>query len=120
MPDEKFLTDGNTCYTQVSAAELESGKEHNSVLVDGIFKSSATDNEARGTTPIYATPYVTLKTGESIVCSEEFHCSLKNVLQLIDERAYEENKVALEAFYQEWKAVMGKWKFENIGVSDKQ
>lgn len=118
MPGKDFKIDGSTCYTQVAATELEFGKEYNSVLVDKIFKEDATDNADRGNTPIYATPYVILKNGESLVCAEEFSCSFKRVMQLIDERAYEENKVALETFYQDWKDVMRGWKFKNIGVKN--
>ena len=118
MPDGNFATDTDTLYTVIAAKDLNAGKEYNSVLVDNIFKENATDNAERGNTPIYATPYVTLKNGKTFVCSEEFSCRFKRVIQLVDERAYEENKVALEAFYENWKDVMRGWRFKNIGVKN--
>ena len=116
MPGTDFATDADTMYTQVAAADLQNGEGYNSVLVNNIFSESATNNEARGETSIYATPYVTFQNGESLVCAGEVKHSLQTVLQLVDKEAYYANKPALETFHQKWKTAMENWVFANIGV----
>ena len=115
MPGADFATDGDTLYTQASANGLVTGQEYNSVLVNNILTESATNNSSRGKSPIYATPYVTLKSGESIVCPGEFKHSLKSVLSMFDRRGYYANKATLESFYQKWEGAMKNWDFTNIG-----
>ena len=116
MPGTDFETDADTMYTRVSAEDLVIGKEYNSVLINNIFNESASDNAVRGTAAIYATPYVVLQNGESVVCSDVFQHSLQTVLQLFDGKAYYANKSVLETFYQKWQSAMENWKFTNIGV----
>lgn len=116
MPGADFTEDKNTLYTQAPAADLVAGKEFNSVLINNIFDSKATNNAVRGETPIYATPYVILEGGKSIVCEGEFKHSLQSVLGLFDKQAYYANKSVLENFYQKWESAMKDWDFANIGV----
>ena len=116
MPGVDFATDRDTLYTQVAAADLQNGEEYNSVLINNIFEESATNNASRGTTAIYATPYVVLENGESVVRPDEFKHSLQTVLQLFDSGAYYANKAVLENFHQKWLSAMEGWKFTNIGV----
>ena len=116
MPGTDFATDVDTLYTKVSAEELELDKQYNSVLINNIFSDTAENNASRGTTPIFATPYVTLENGESIVCDGEFKHSLQSVLSLFDKQAYYANKPVLESFYQKWGNAMKDWGFVNIGV----
>lgn len=116
MPGNDFAEDGDTLYTQDDAENLQLGEGYNSVLINQILMDSATNNAARGTTPIYATPYVTLTSGENIVCAAEFSHSLQSTLKLFDNSAYYANKSVLESFYQKWESTMENWGFANIGV----
>ena len=116
MPDANFATDTDTLFTKVSAEDMELGKEYNSVLINKIFSDTANNNATRGVTPVYATPYVTLEGGKSIVCEDEFKHSLQSVLGLFDSQAYYANKSVLESFYQKWESAMKDWDFANIGV----
>jgi hypothetical protein len=116
MPEANFTTDGDTLYTESAKAELELGKEYNSVLIDKILKPDDELNAQRGTTEIYATPYVKLANGQYIVCADAFQYSLRSVLELFDTNAYYANKLALEGFYKDWESVLSTWDFENIGV----
>ena len=116
MPDANFATDTDTLFTMVSAEDMELGKEYNSVLINKIFSDTANNNATRGETPVYATPYVTLEGGKSIVCEDEFKHSLQSVLGLFDSQAYYANKSVLENFYQKWESAMKDWDFANIGV----
>lgn len=120
MPGADFAADQDTLYTQMSASDLELGKEYNSVLINNIFSATADNNATRGKTPIYVTPYVTLTdaagNAQSIVCTEEMSHSLQSVLKLVEEQAYYANKPVLESFFQKWETAMADWGFESIGV----
>ena len=115
MPGTDFATDNDTLYTEFGAENLRNGEEYNSVLINKIFDESVSNNATRGATNIYATPYVVLQNGKSIVRADEFKHSLKSVLQLFDQKAYYANKPTLENFYQKWESAMQNWDFTNIG-----
>ena len=116
MPQADFEKDSDTRYTRMDVSKLVIGEAFNSVLIDGILEAGDPENSDRGKADIYATPYVTLKSGQKIVCREEFMQSLKSVLELFDTKAYYANKLALEAFYSDWEDVFKQWGFTNIGV----
>lgn len=119
MPGADLVTDKDTLYTRESAENFVSGEEKNSVLINSVFKNSAANNATRGSTGIYAVPYITLKNAvaEEAQVSDSGVCySLKDVLSLMDEKAYYANKITLENFHQTWKNAMEDWVFKNIGV----
>ncbi|MBQ3252583.1 MAG: DUF4886 domain-containing protein [Oscillospiraceae bacterium] len=119
MPGADLVTDKDTLYTRESAENFVSGEEKNSVLINSVFKNSAADNATRGSTGIYAVPYITLKNAvaEEAQVSDSGVCySLKDVLSIMDEKVYYANKITLENFHKTWKEAMENWTFRNIGV----
>ena len=120
MPNKDFATDGDTLYTQNDAAEFVSGRECTSVLINNVLKADAANNDGRGKSRIYAAPYILLndgtETGKYLVCATEVKYSLYDVMQMLDQKAYYSNKIALEKFYNKWVDPMKDWGFSNIGV----
>ena len=120
MPGTEFDADADTLYTQQDAAALVSGQTGTSVLIENILATDAEDNSERGMEGIYAAPYVVFndgtETGKNLVSTAEVKYSLCDVMQLLDQKAYYSNKIALENFYNSWTDAMKDWGFENIGV----
>lgn len=123
MPDESFMsTDPDTLWTKFDSSALESGKPITSVMISGILKDSAADNDSRGRTEIYAATYMVLDDGTQdgllLVSNKEVKYSLYDVMKLLDENAYDANSEALENFYADWTDPMADWGFTNIGKKE--
>jgi hypothetical protein len=119
MPGADFMSEGSgALWTQFAPAALKNGKPMTSVMISNILSPSAANNDSRGKSKIYATPYIRLIDGTVLVSETQVAYSLYDVMKKADTQAYEANKAALEAFYLTWQDVMKDWDFQNIGKAE--
>lgn len=120
QPDAGFLRDDKALYTEFVKDEFVSGKSMTSVLINNILEANNANNADRGETGIYATAYIVFEDGTEAGCTAvdngNVSHSLRSVMELIDgsQKAYLENKQAVDNFYTKWESVMGAWGLENI------
>ena len=120
QPDAGFLRDDKVLYTEFVKDEFVSGKSMTSVLINNILEANNANNANRGETGIYATAYIVFEDGTEAGCTAvdngNVSHSLRSVMELIDgsQKAYLENKQAVDNFYTKWESVMGAWGLENI------
>lgn len=110
MPGVDFAKSGSVIYTKQAGASPA-----NSVLIDGIFKEGATNNQSRGKRPIYAAPYVMFADGSTVVRGDAPAYSLYDILKQVDESDDTDALQKADAFCKEWYSVIKPWGFVNIG-----
>mgnify|MGYP003293398525 CR=1 FL=1 len=127
MPTNIFTSDESVLYTQFTKEDFSSGETKNSVLISNILERNNTENNARGKTAIYGTPYITLvdASGQerAVVALEDNQAqySLYDVMRLVDDRIvsdpinYRRLTLPLRNFYEAWKDDgMQDWEFKKI------
>ena len=118
QPDEGFIRDEDTLYTEFDKYDFVSGKTMTSVIISGILMTDK-DNQTRAAKPIFATAYIVLDDGVNtytVVDGDAHNYSLKQVMEIIDsnEKVYLSNKTAVDNFYTAWESVMNVWGLTNI------
>ena len=128
MPGKDFMTNRDTLYTTVAAANQESGTEQTSVLISNILRADRTSelNDAYGKMPVFVTAYILMKDGTVLLSdtpepTDDVAYSLYGVLENIDRLitedpiAYRKYTNPLRDFFNQWAELgIGTWEFNKI------
>lgn len=125
MPAPDFMREGSTSlWTTFDATDLVQGESKTGAIISGILKEDRTKelNDAYGRMPVFATAYVTLQSGTTVISDPVSH-SLYSAMQAVEyyaqqnPAAYAHNIRPAGAFYRQWKNNgMGSWDFERISI----
>lgn len=114
-PTNDFTADPAVLYTKSTQNEFAVGVSKNSVLISNILQKNNANNDNRGRTNIFATPYITMANGSgqeaAVVALTDMQAkySLHDVITLVDERIandpinYRRLTLPMRNFYETWK-----------------
>jgi len=114
-PSLELMAGDQMLYTAFNASHLQNGTPITGALIADVLKANEKYNDVRGRTSVFGATYLALTDGTVLISDNCVNYSLYDVIKLLDENGYAQNRDALDAFYKQWKDVLSGWQLQNIG-----
>ena len=114
-PSLELMAGDQMLYTAFNASHLQNGTPITGALIADVLKANEKYNDVRGRTSVFGATYLALTDGTVLISDNCVNYSLYDVVKLLDENGYAQNRDALDAFYKQWKDVLSGWQLQNIG-----
>ena len=114
-PSLELMAGDQMLYTAFNASHLQNGTPITGALIADVLKANEEYNDVRGRTSVFGATYLALTDGTVLISDNCVNYSLYDVVKLLDENGYTQNRDALDAVSRQWNDVLSGWQLQNIG-----